>query len=157
MALKAYNSDKALYNRVHETYLYNPSYSPFVRGVADQYEQDENVRYFINMGDMVSLGGIGHKAPANVVFVQPSTLNVGTNHSLAQWQGSGVHHKQYEPPPDHRVHPTHSPLRLAGPQEDEEQFYKEDVGDAELSERVVNEEGTLDFGSDNFSSILASI
>ena len=157
LALRAYNSDKALYNRVHETYLFNPSYSPFVRGVADQYEQDENVRYFINMGDMVSLGGIGHKAPANVVFVQPSTLNVGTNHSLAQWQGSGVHHKQYEPPPDHRVYPTHSPLRLAGPQEDEEQFYKKDVVDAELSEGVVNEQGTLDFGSDNFSSILASI
>ena len=99
LTLRAFNSDPKLYNRIHETYLFNPSYSPFVRGVADQYEQDENVRYFINLGDMVSMGGIGHKAPANVVFRQPS-WGPGKNHSLAQWQGPGGH---YEPPSDRNV------------------------------------------------------
>ena len=160
LALEAYNSNREIYNRVHETYLYNPAYSPILRGAADQYEGDENVRYFINLADPVSVGGIGHSAPSNVVFHQPGSL--GSAHSLAQWQGSGDHHGHYEPPGDHRKHPKRSPLTRRGPEEEEQQFYKEDdvgvreaMGD-EPGEYVFGE-GALDFGADNFSNALASI
>ena len=59
---------KDVYSAVHETYLYSPAYSPFLRGTTDAFEKDSSVRYFINTGDVVSLGGMGHAAPANVVY-----------------------------------------------------------------------------------------
>ena len=63
LALESYK-DKLIYNAIHESYLYSPAYSPFLRGATDAYERDENVRYFINTRDVVSMGGIGHRAPA---------------------------------------------------------------------------------------------
>ena len=173
LALEAYNWNREIYNRVHETYLYNPAYSPFLRGTSDQYEGDENVRYFINLGDMVSIGGIGHSAPANVVFHQPSS-NIGNNHSLAQWQGSGDHHGHYEPPPEERVYPTKEPMefRRRADIEEEALFYhgnvsgkpkppEPDVGDdlgvPQIPGDYIFGEGALDFGADSFSEALASI
>ena len=166
LALEAYNSNREIYNRVHETYLYNPSYSVFLRGVSDQYEGDENVRYFINLADPVSIGGIGHSAPANVVFHQPGSL--GKVHSLAQWQGSGDHHAHYEPPPEERVHPKKAPFRRRADDEEamfydsnESQEVVPDVGDdlgiLESPGDYVFGEGALDFGADSFSEALASI
>ena len=73
---------KEIYNAVHETYLY----SPFLRGTTDAFERDSAVRYFINVKDVVSMGGIGHAAPANVVYRSDGTL--ASAHKLAQWQGA---------------------------------------------------------------------
>ena len=102
LALQAYNN-KAIYNRIHETYLYSPAYSPFLRGSTDAYEKDENVRYFINVQDAVSMGGFGHSAPSNVVYrTQGNPL---TAHKLAQWQGSSAYQDPiYHAPPETRVH-----------------------------------------------------
>ena len=102
LALQAYEN-KLIYNAIHETYLYSPAYSPFLRGSTDAYERDENVRYFINTRDAVSMGGMGHEAPANVVF--RSNGNVIGAHKLAQWQGSSAYQDPiYHAPPETRVH-----------------------------------------------------
>ena len=98
LALESYK-DRTIYNAIHETYLYSPAYSPFLRGATDAYERDENVRYFINTRDAVSMGGLGHRAPANVVF--RSSGNPISAHKLAQWQGSSAYQEPiYHAPPE---------------------------------------------------------
>ena len=89
LALAAFNN-KTIYNAIHETYLFSPAYSPFVRGSADKYERDSAVRYFINTRDLVSMGSFGHRAPSNAVF----RSNITGAHKLAQWQG----HTSYQDP-----------------------------------------------------------
>ena len=102
LALQAYGN-KTVYNGIHETYLYNPAYSPFLRGSTDAFEKDSNVRYFINTRDAVSMGGMGHKAPSNVVF--RSEGDPISAHKLAQWQGSTSYQEPiYHAPPETRVH-----------------------------------------------------
>jgi len=102
LTLQAYEN-KLIYNAIHETYLYNPAYSPFLRGSTDAFEKDENVRYFLNTRDVVSMGGMGHEAPANSVF--RSTGNPISAHQLAQWQGSSAYQDPiYHAPPETRVH-----------------------------------------------------
>ena len=101
LALQAYG-DKSIYNAIHETYLYNPAYSPIVRGSADAYERDANVRYFINTLDLVSMGGLGHQAPSNVVFRAQG--DPAAAHKLAQWQGSSSYQAPiYHAPPETKV------------------------------------------------------
>ena len=101
LALQAYNRP-AVYDSIHETYLYNPAYSPLVRGLVDQYEKDVNVRYFINTVDPVSMGGMGHSAPSNVVFRSgPDPISA---HKLSQWQGHTAYQDPiYHAPPETRV------------------------------------------------------
>ena len=59
------------------TRLYNPAYNPqliaagWMPSVAKDYEQDPRVRYLINLGDGVSLGGMGGAGPKNVVYRTP--------------------------------------------------------------------------------------
>ena len=102
LTLQAYGN-KTVYNAIHETYLYSPAYSPFLKGLTDGYERDENVRYFINTRDVVSLGGMGHRAPSNVVF--RSGGNPIAAHNLAQWQGAYSYQEPiYHAPPETRVH-----------------------------------------------------
>ena len=102
LALQAYDN-KLIYNAVHETYLYSPAYSPFLRGTADAYERDENVRYFINVRDAVTMGSLGHQAPANAVF--RSSGDPLSAHKIAQWQGSSAYQDPiYHAPPETRVH-----------------------------------------------------
>ena len=102
LTLQAYGN-KTVYNAIHETYLYSPAYSPFLKGLTDAYERDENVRYFINTRDLVSLGGMGHRAPSNVVF--RSGGNPIAAHNLAQWQGAYSYQEPiYHAPPETRVH-----------------------------------------------------
>ena len=102
LTLQAYGN-KTVYNAIHETYLYSPAYSPFLKGLTDAYERDENVRYFINTRDLVSLGGMGHRAPSNVVF--RSGGNPISAHNLAQWQGAYSYQEPiYHAPPETRVH-----------------------------------------------------
>ena len=102
LTLQAYGN-KTVYSAIHETYLYSPAYSPFLKGLTDGYERDENVRYFINTRDVVSLGGMGHRAPSNVVF--RSSGNPIAAHNLAQWQGAYSYQEPiYHAPPETRVH-----------------------------------------------------
>ena len=49
---------------MHETYLYNPAWSPIMRGSVDHFERDTNVRYFINLNDLVSMGPLGTRPRA---------------------------------------------------------------------------------------------
>ena len=102
LALQAFGNS-TVYNGIHETYLYNPAYSPLLQGSADAYERDPNVRYFINTNDLVSMGSFGHQAPSNVVFRSKSGITDA--HALAQWQGSGAYQDPiYHSPPETRVH-----------------------------------------------------
>jgi hypothetical protein len=102
LALQAFGNS-TIYNGIHETYMYNPAYSPIMQGSADAYERDSNVRYFINTNDLVSMGSFGHQAPSNVVF--RSNTGVTDAHALAQWQGSSAFQDPiYHEPPETRVH-----------------------------------------------------
>ena len=93
-----------------------------MRGATDAYERDENVRYFINTRDAVSLGGMGHRAPANVVF--RSSGNPITAHKLSQWQGSSAYQDPiYHAPPETRVH-AH---KQVFPPKQSQDIVKEDV------------------------------
>ena len=123
LALAAYGGSGGTFDRIHESYLFNPAYSPLVRGTADAYERDSSVRYFINLNDAVSMGSYGHRAPSNVVF--RSEGSVLTAHKLAQWQGSGVHTPQYHAPPETRLH-AHKAVFGRQPQEDLGIVLKED-------------------------------
>ena len=111
LALKAYSDYSAIYSRIHETYLYAPAYSPFLRGIADKYERDSNIRYFINLHDAVSMGSLGHRAPKNVVF--RSKGGPLAAHQLAQWQGNEVVYggAQWHSPPAARLH-AHKVLNI---------------------------------------------
>ena len=158
LALQAYVSNSFVHDAIHETYLYNPAYSPIMRGNAEKFERDTSVRYFINLTDAVSLGSIGHRAPSNVVYrTEGGPL---TGHQLAQWQGSGVHTPQYNSPPVAELHaqkavygsgPTQKdPLsQLSDPEYllahvslQDEQPVEKDTGAAEQSADA----GAFDFG-----------
>ena len=41
LALSAFGN-KTIYNAIHETYMFNPAYSPFLKGLTDAYERDTN-------------------------------------------------------------------------------------------------------------------
>ena len=74
-------------NRVHETYLFNPAYTIGGRGSTNEYEKDKRVRYFINSGDIVSLGSLGSSGPVNMVLRHPHSLNPLKAHTIDQWLG----------------------------------------------------------------------
>ena len=104
LVLQAYKGRPDLQSRVHMTRLYNPAYNPqliqagWMPSVAKDFEQDQRVRYLINLGDGVSLGGLGGAGPKNVVYrtplgntIQWSETGGGLDpyhlHTLRQWQG----------------------------------------------------------------------
>ena len=80
LAFTAFQSDDTLQDRIHQTYAYNPAFSPF-----DKYEADDRVRYFIDLSDPVSVGDLGSKGPTNVVY--RNNWNPITAHKLVQWGG----------------------------------------------------------------------
>ena len=87
LILTAFDNDDSLEDRIHQTYLYNPAMSPFANeNVTQKYEDDEGVRYFIDVIDPVSVGGIGSKGPKNVVY-RGSYRNPLHSHQLTQWGG----------------------------------------------------------------------
>ena len=150
LALEAY-SNPTIYNKVHETYLYNPAYSPFLRGKTDAYEKDASVRYFINVRDVVSMGGSAHQAPRNVVY--RSEGNVASAHKLAQWQGASSYQDPiYHAPPETRVHAHKQALYLTKHEQEEQQ---DGTGDADDIHDLVADQtelpyATFDFGDTNF-------
>ena len=87
LILTAFDGDKTLQDRVHQTYLYNPAMSPFARNVTQQYESDDRVRYFMDLLDPVSIGDIGEKGPSNVVY-RTSYKDPLHSHNLVKWGGS---------------------------------------------------------------------
>jgi hypothetical protein len=86
LIVTAFDNDKALQNRVHQTYLYNPAMSPFAKNVTQDFEADDRVRYFIDLLDPVSVGDIGEMGPKNVVY-RTSYHNPLHSHQLTQWGG----------------------------------------------------------------------
>ena len=91
LILTAYDNDENLQDRVHNTHLYNPAYSPLptARNVTADFEHDERVRYFIDLTDPVSVGGLGSKGPKNVVYRNNfgAIGNPLSSHYLTQWGG----------------------------------------------------------------------
>ena len=103
LVLEAYKNRPDLQNRVHMTRLYNPAYNPQLLAasqmpsVSKDFEQDPRVRYFINLGDVVSMGGFGTAGPKNVVYRTPLGNDMAWSstgggdpyhlHVLRQWQG----------------------------------------------------------------------
>ncbi len=103
LLLEAFNGNKDLQSRIHMTRLYNPAYNPqlplsgIIPSIAKNYESDPRVRYFINLGDVVSAGGFGRSGPKNVVYRTPlgnamkwsQTGGVDPYHLhvLRQWMG----------------------------------------------------------------------
>ena len=85
LVLTAFENNKELQDRVHQSYLYNPAYTPFAQSVTGRYEKDDRVRYFIDLSDPVSVGGIGSIGPKNVVY--RNNWNFVTSHRLVQWGG----------------------------------------------------------------------
>jgi hypothetical protein len=88
LILTAFDGDKSLQDRVHQTYLYNPAMSPFARNVTQQYEADDRVRYFMDLLDPVSIGDLGEKGPSNVVY-RTSFGDPLHSHKLISWGGDG--------------------------------------------------------------------
>lgn len=102
LTLQAYGN-RTIYDAIHETYVYNPAYSMFARGSSEEFEQDPNVRFFINVQDVVSMGGAGRQPPRNVVY--RAAGNPVSAHMLKQWKGGGTYQDPiYDSPPETRVH-----------------------------------------------------
>ena len=116
LILQGYKNNKDLQSRIHMTRLYNPAYNPSLLAhnampsVAREFEQDPRVRYLINLGDVVSMGGWGGEGPKNVVYRTPigntihwSETGGGLDplhlHQLRQWQGSYTGLPEYKPEP----------------------------------------------------------
>ena len=146
LALQSYGN-QTIYDRIHETYLFNPAYSPFLRGKTDAYEKDTSVRYFINVKDAVSMGRAGHKAPRNVVY---RSDGLGTAaHKLAQWQGHTSYQEPiYHAPPETAVHAlkqTNADL-FKREFDDAEQIPAEDVRDGSSAVPPQQTAPVFDFG-----------
>ena len=85
---QAYETDDSLQDRVRQSYLFNPAMSPFAENVTSKYEADDRVRYFIDLMDPVSVGGIGSTGPSNVVYRTDWSFNPLVAHSVSQWAGA---------------------------------------------------------------------
>ncbi len=91
LILEGYTANPGMIDKVHGTFLYNPAYGApglYNIGSTSDYEANPNVRYFINTGDVVSIGGIGSVGPVNMVSRNPRSINPLANHSLEQWTGN---------------------------------------------------------------------
>ena len=87
---KAYDDNGELQDRIRQTFMYNPVFSPIApRNVTDKYEQDERVRWFIDLLDPVSLGDLGGQGPKNAVYRTTFSWNPMAVHSLTAW-GEGT-------------------------------------------------------------------
>ena len=147
LALESY-SDKAVYNAIHETYLYSPAYSPFLRGSTDAFERDSSVRYFINVHDLVSMGGVGHKSPSNVVY--RSSGGPLSSHKIAQWQGSSAYQEPiYHAPPETKLHAHKAVFGKVKHDETDDavaDVVGEDTGDSAGAQGDSEQVGEYDFG-----------
>jgi len=86
LLLLAYRHDPDLRKRIHKTYLYNPADSPVAMrdSVVEDHLQDPTVRYFINLGDVVS-SGLMTENPVNVVYRTGSPFQPLVAHDIGAW------------------------------------------------------------------------
>ena len=150
LILTAFSNDSTMQDRVHETYLFNPAMSPLAHNVTQDFEKDPRVRYFIDVSDPVSVGGLGEMGPKNVVYRShhKNPLNPLNSHSLAQWGGAesanlSAHDEIESPPP-----PKEEPVL---PYDSTGDGLPDSVEPAPEHESV-GEEFNLDFGQDFDSS-----
>lgn len=103
LALTAFHNDQTLQDRIHQSYLYNPAFSPIAReNITEKYEADDRVRYFIDLADMVSVGNLGSRGPKNVVY--RTNWNPITAHKLEQWGGTtGLKEHDLPDPPEKKA------------------------------------------------------
>ena len=173
LILQAYAKNKDLQARVHLTRLYNPAYNPSLLAhsampsVAKDFEQDPRVRYLINVGDVVSMGGFGGEGPKNVVYRTPIGNTIHWNetgggldplhlHLLRQWQGpywDGLPDYKPEPTPEDTALPQSRLDEMQKPWRPEPQLYSGRSGlDAyntnELDNRAMEQTDVVDFGTD---------
>ena len=111
LILTAFDNDSSLQDRVHQTYLYNPAISPLTNNVTQKYEGDDRVRYFIDLLDPVSVGGIGSKGPKNVVY-RTSYHNPIESHKLTQWGGPDGGLEEHDEVQLEKEHLTHKRAEL---------------------------------------------
>ena len=105
LILTAFDNDDSLQDRVHQTYLYNPAMSPLAlrKNVTQLYEDDDRVRYFIDLLDPVSVGDLGSKAHV----YRTSYRNPLHSHQLTQWGGPDgglLEHDDVELEKEHLIH-----------------------------------------------------
>jgi hypothetical protein len=133
---KAYDDNGELQDRIRQTYMYNPVFSPVApRNVTDKYEADERVRWFIDLLDPVSLGDLGSAGPKNAVYRTNFSWNPIGPHSLTAWAGDYI-------PED--VTPSQEKENVVAQQRDE--IPTQGMGDA------FGAGGLLDFGTDNWDA-----
>ena len=85
---KAYDENSDLQDRIRQTFLFNPVFSPLAHSnVTDKYESDERVRWFIDLLDLVSIGDLGSAGPANAVYRTNFSWNPIGPHDLTAWAG----------------------------------------------------------------------
>ena len=90
LTLEAYKSNPGMQDKIRETFLYNPAYTVGGFGSTRDFESDKRVRYFLNTGDIVSIGSLGSSGPVNMVIRNPKSLNPLDAHEMAQWFGGGT-------------------------------------------------------------------
>ena len=116
--------------------------SPFADNVTAKYEADDRVRYFIDLMDPVSVGGIGDRGPSNVVYRTDWSFNPLVAHGVSQWAGAEPEEKpeekQEEKTKEEPFDPFDGPVDTGG-------LDQEGLGDA-LGDGVL-----LDFG-DSFDA-----
>ena len=141
LVLTAFDNDDTLQSRVHQTYLYNPAMSPFAEeNVTQDFEEDERVRYFIDLLDPVSVGGIGSKGPSNVVY-RTSYHNPLHSHQLTQWGGPDGGLEAHDDAELEKEHLIHKKAELP--------YDRDGDGVPDLPEPdPVANEFSLDFGND---------
>ena len=140
LALTAFENDDTLQDRIHSSYLHNPAYTPFHASITGKYEKDERVRYFIDLSDPVSVGGIGSIGPKNVVY--RNNWNPITAHALVQWGGTAGLQQHDDPGPDQ----TDTPINKAELPED---YNRDGVPDPPTEAGgAVDDDYVLDLGDD---------
>ena len=85
---QAFEADDTLQDRIRQSYLYAPAFTPFAENVTGKYQKDDRVRYFIDLEDWVSLGNMGSSGPVNVVYRDGWTLNPLAAHAISGWEGN---------------------------------------------------------------------
>ena len=136
---KAYDDNGELQDRIRQTFMYNPVFSPIApRNVTDKYEQDERVRWFIDLLDPVSLGDLGGQGPKNAVYRTTFSWNPMAVHSLTAW-GEGT-----DMPGKEDVAPQ--------PSKETDAPVGDDLPTKGLEQALGSSGTLLDFGTDNWEA-----
>ena len=88
---KAFEDNPDLQDRIHQSFFYNPVFSPvaLTGNALEKYEADDRVRWFIDLLDTVSLGNLGSAGPSNAVYRSTFGWNPIGPHDLSTW-GDGI-------------------------------------------------------------------